>query len=108
MRMAKRITIKLYDNVNLKGGSSRDLSSFKYHDKLYLIWNFIKHNNLDTYENLKRGRTITRKIPLNEVFSIVPMNGRLKKGELETEEETAVEEEKVSFFQKIKNKILLT
>ena len=45
---------KLYDNVNLKGESSRDLPSFKYHDQLYLIWNFIKHNNLDTYENLKR------------------------------------------------------
>lgn len=45
---------KLYDNVNNKQISSRELPSFKYHDKLYLIWNFIKHNNYDTYENLKR------------------------------------------------------
>lgn len=45
---------KLYDNINTKGLSSRDLPSFKYHDKLYLIWNFIKHNNFDTYESLKK------------------------------------------------------
>ena len=45
---------KLYDNINLKGESSRDLHSFKFHDQLYLIWNFIKHNNLDTYDNLKK------------------------------------------------------
>lgn len=45
---------KLYDNINIKNISSRELPSFKYHDKLYLIWNFLKHNNLDTYENLKR------------------------------------------------------
>ena len=45
---------KLYDNINNKELSSRDLPSFKYHDKLYLIWNFIKHNNSDTYESLKK------------------------------------------------------
>ncbi len=45
---------KLYDNINTKALSSRDLPSFKYHDKLYLIWNFIKHNNYDTYESLKK------------------------------------------------------
>lgn len=45
---------KLYDNINNKDRSSRDLPSFKYHDKLYLIWNFIKHNNSDTYESLKK------------------------------------------------------
>lgn len=45
---------KLYDNINNKDQSSRDLPSFKYHDKLYLIWNFIKHNNSDTYESLKK------------------------------------------------------
>lgn len=42
----------LYDNYNLKKVSSRDLKSFKYHDKMYCIWNFLKHNNLSTYENL--------------------------------------------------------
>lgn len=45
---------KLYDNINENDYSSRDLPSFKYHDKLYLIWNFIKHNNSDTYESLKK------------------------------------------------------
>ena len=45
---------KLYDNINTKGKSSRELPSFKYHDEMYLIWNFIKHNNIDTYENLKK------------------------------------------------------
>ena len=49
-------------------------------------WELIELEN--SYESLKRGRAVTRKIPLNEVFSIVPMNGRLKKGELETEEVT--------------------
>ena len=53
-KMKKWSRDKLYDNVNTKRISSRDLPSFKYHDRLYLIWNFIKHNNMDTYENLKR------------------------------------------------------
>lgn len=44
---------KLYDNINTKNESSRNLKSFKYHDELYLIWNFLKHNNLSTYEKLK-------------------------------------------------------
>ena len=54
-------------------------------DVLY-EWELIELEN--SYESLRRGRTITRKIPLNEVFSIVPMNGRLRKGELESEEVT--------------------
>ena len=29
-----------------------DLPSFKYYDKLYCLWNFIKHNSLSTYEKL--------------------------------------------------------
>lgn len=45
---------KMYDYTNVNNISSRDLSSFKYHDKLYSIWNFIKHNNISTYEKLKR------------------------------------------------------
>jgi hypothetical protein len=49
-------------------------------------WELIELEN--SYESIKRGRTVTRKIPLNEVFSIVPMNGRLRKGELEKEEVT--------------------
>lgn len=44
---------KLYDNINLKGLSSRDLPSFKYHDRLYSLWNFIKHNNMSAYNDLK-------------------------------------------------------
>ena len=53
-KMKKWSRDKLYDNINSKGISSRELPAFKYHDELYLIWNFLKHNNLDTYENLKR------------------------------------------------------
>jgi len=53
-KMKKWSRDKLYDNINTKGKSSRDLPSFEYHDKLYLIWNFIKHNNNDTYDNLKK------------------------------------------------------
>ena len=45
---------KLYDYSNENNISSRDLPSFKYHNKLYSIWNFIKHNNISTYEKLKR------------------------------------------------------
>ena len=45
---------KLYDNININGESPRDLDSYKYHDELYLIWNFSKHNNLSTYEKLKK------------------------------------------------------
>lgn len=29
------------------------LPSFKFYDKLYCIWNFIKHNSLSTYDKLK-------------------------------------------------------
>lgn len=43
----------IYDNININGKSPRELPSFKYHDKLYSIWNFSKHNNLRTYETLK-------------------------------------------------------
>ena len=49
-------------------------------------WELIELEN--SYESIRKNRTNIRKIPLNEVFSIVPMNGRLKKGELETEEVT--------------------
>lgn len=53
-KMKKWSRDKLYDNINIHQKSSRDLPSFKYHDELYLIWNFIKHNNKDTYDNLKK------------------------------------------------------
>lgn len=29
-----------------------ELPSFKYYDKLYCLWNFIKHNSISTYEKL--------------------------------------------------------
>ena len=29
-----------------------ELPSFKYYDKLYCLWNFIKHNSTSTYEKL--------------------------------------------------------
>ena len=65
--------------IKLERDTSSDL------DVIY-EWELIELEN--SYESLKRGKTVTRKIPLNEVFSIVPMNGRLKKGELESEEVT--------------------
>lgn len=30
-----------------------ELPSFKYYDKLYCLWNFIKHNSISTYEKLR-------------------------------------------------------
>ena len=54
-KMKKWARDKLYDNINSKQISSRDLPSFKYHDKLYLIWHFLKHNNIDIYENLREN-----------------------------------------------------
>ncbi len=42
----------LYDYAGVTG-TARDLEHHKYHDKLYLIWHFIKHNSMSTYENLK-------------------------------------------------------
>jgi hydrocephalus-inducing protein len=50
-------------------------------------WSLIEVEN--SYEPVrKEGKDRRRKIPLNEVFSIVPMNGRLRKGETETVEVT--------------------
>lgn len=42
----------LYDYAGAQG-TARDFSHYKYHDKIYLIWHFIKHNSLSTYEKLK-------------------------------------------------------
>lgn len=53
-KMEKWSRDKLYDNINTKKISSRELPSFKYHDELYLIWHFLKHNNIDTYKKLKK------------------------------------------------------
>ena len=33
----------------------QELSSFNYYDKLYCLWNFIKHNSKSTYEKLKES-----------------------------------------------------
>lgn len=45
----------LYATANGKDKKVEDLPSFKYYDKLYLIWHFLKHNNLSTYKNLKES-----------------------------------------------------
>ena len=42
----------LYDYAGAQG-TARDFKNYKYHDKLYCIWHFIKHNSLSTYEKLK-------------------------------------------------------
>ncbi len=46
---------RLYDNISVDGTSSRNLPSLKYHDRLYCIWNFLKHNNISTYNKLKKN-----------------------------------------------------
>lgn len=42
----------LYDYAGEKG-TARDFLNYKYHDKLYCIWHFIKHNSISTYDKLK-------------------------------------------------------
>lgn len=37
----------------IKKSNFEDLPGFKFHDRLYKIWNFIKHNNEDAYIKLK-------------------------------------------------------
>lgn len=43
----------LYATAKGKDKKVEDLPSFEHYDKLYLIWHFLKHNNLSTYKNLK-------------------------------------------------------
>jgi hypothetical protein len=49
-------------------------------------WYLLEDDN--TYEVVNKRKKDIKKIPLNEVFSIVPMNGLLKKGEKEQVEIT--------------------
>lgn len=42
----------LYDYAG-EQGTARDFLNYKYHDKLYCIWHFIKHNSISTYDKLK-------------------------------------------------------
>ena len=42
----------LYDYAGAQG-TARDFKNHIYHDKLYCIWHFIKHNSLSTYLKLK-------------------------------------------------------
>lgn len=42
----------LYDYAG-EQGTARDFLNYSYHDKLYSIWHFIKHNSLSTYDKLK-------------------------------------------------------
>ena len=42
----------LYDYAG-EQGTARDFSNYSFHDKLYCIWHFIKHNSLSTYVKLK-------------------------------------------------------
>ena len=35
----------------------KDLPSFSYYDKLYCLWNFIKHNSKSTYEKIKENHS---------------------------------------------------
>lgn len=65
-KMKKWSRDKLYDHKNKNGISSRELPSFKCHNNLYSIWNFIKHNNISTYEKLKRDYP---SVLIEEVYS---------------------------------------
>ena len=42
----------LYDYAG-EQNTARDFQNYKFHDELYCIWNFIKHNSLSTYDKLK-------------------------------------------------------
>jgi len=43
----------LYTTAAEKDRKVQELPSFKYYDKLYCLWNFIKHNSISTYEKLR-------------------------------------------------------
>ena len=43
----------LYATAVRSGRKVDELPSFKYYDKLYCLWNFIKHNSISTYEKLR-------------------------------------------------------
>lgn len=44
---------RLYNYKSTNYKTVRNLSSFEFHDKLYLIWNFLKHNDGNTYKKIK-------------------------------------------------------
>ena len=43
----------LYGTAVNSGKSAKDLPSFDWYEKLYSLWNFIKHNSQSTYEKLE-------------------------------------------------------
>lgn len=43
----------LYAAVGENGRKVTELPSFKHYNKLYCLWNFIKHNSISTYEKLR-------------------------------------------------------
>lgn len=45
----------LYSTAVGKKTKVEELQSFKYYDKLYCLWNFIKHNSLSTFEKIKNN-----------------------------------------------------
>lgn len=44
-----------YTFNNVKATDVKSLASFDCYDKLYAIWNFLKHNSLSTFETLKNS-----------------------------------------------------
>lgn len=44
-----------YNFKNIKETKVKSLKSFDAYNKLYAIWNFLKHNSLSTYEALKNS-----------------------------------------------------
>ena len=44
-----------YNFKNIKETEVKSLKSFDAYNKLYAIWNFLKHNSLSTYEALKNS-----------------------------------------------------
>ncbi len=37
-----------------KGLKLEDIEGYRYYDRLYHVWNFLKHNSIDLYEKIKR------------------------------------------------------
>jgi hydrocephalus-inducing protein len=64
----------------------KNLITLENESEMDVIYEWFLVEEENSYEPTKAKRREGRKIPLNEVFGIIPMNGRLKKGEKEVTE----------------------
>jgi len=64
----------------------KNLITLENESEMDVIYEWFLVEEENSYEPTKNRKREGRKIPLNEVFGIIPMNGRLKKGEKEVTE----------------------